>query len=127
MPPKNTPTFRQRVLQSGSWTLIGYGVNQALRLGGNLILTRLLFPEAFGMMAIVMIASYGVTMFVDMGIAQSIVQNKRGNDPAFVNTAWSIQIILGFLIFGGLSALALPMAKFYDVPQLAFMLPIVGL
>ena len=79
------------------------------------------------MMAIVTVAAYGVTMFVDMGIAQSIVQNERGNDPAFVNTAWSIQIILGFLIFGGLSALALPLAKIYDVPQLAAMLPVVGL
>lgn len=107
--------------------MAGYGVNQALRLAGNLILTRLLFPEAFGMMAIVSIACYGVTMFVDMGIAQSIVQNKRGNDPAFVNTAWSIQIILGFLIWGGLSALALPMASFYDIPQLATMLSVVGL
>lgn len=114
-------------MQSGSWTLVGYGVSQALRLGGNLILTRLLFPEAFGMMAIVMIACYGVTMFVDMGITQSIVQNKRGNEPAFINTAWTLQIILGFLICGGLCALALPMASFYDVPQLAAMLPVVGL
>lgn len=120
-------SLKQRVLHSGSWTLVGYGVNQALRLGGNLILTRLLFPEAFGMMAIVAMASFGVTMFVDMGIAQSIVQNKRGNDPDFVNTAWSIQIILGFLIWAGLSALALPAATFYALPQLALMLPVVGL
>lgn len=123
----NTLTLRQRVLHSGSWTLVGYGVNQALRLGGNLILTRLLFPEAFGMMAVVSVAIFGVTMFVDMGIAQSIVQNERGNDPVFVNTAWTIQIILGILIFAGLSALALPMAKFYDLPQLVAMLPVVGL
>ncbi len=125
MPSRST--LRQRVLHSGSWTLVGYGVSQVLRLAGNLILTRLLFPEAFGMMAIISAASFGVTMFVDMGITQSIVQNKRGNDPAFVNTAWSIQIISGFLIFGGLSALAYPMASFYNVPQLVAMLPAVGL
>lgn len=127
MSSNNALSLRQRVLHSGSWTLVGYGVNQTLRLGGNLILTRLLFPEAFGMMAIVMVISFGVTMFVDMGITQSIIQNERGNDPAFVNTAWSIQIILGFLIFVGLSALALPMAYFYHVPQLVAMLPVVGL
>lgn len=119
--------LKQRVLHSGFWTLVGHGVNQALRLLGNLILTRLLFPEAFGMMAIVMVACFGVTMFVDMGIAQSIVQNKRGNDPVFVNTAWTIQIILGFLIWCGLTVLALPMARFYDVPELVAMLPVVGL
>ena len=123
----STLTLRQRVLHSGSWTLMGYGVNQALRLGGNLVLTRLLFPEAFGMMAVVSVAIVGVTMFVDMGIAQSIVQNERGNDPVFVNTAWTIQIILGILIFAGLCVLAIPMAKFYNLPQLAAMLPAVGL
>lgn len=127
MSSNNALSLRQRVLHSGSWTFVGYGVNQALRLGGNLVLTRLLFPEAFGMMAIVSVACFGVTMFVDMGIAQSIVQNKRGNDPAFVNTAWSIQIILGFLIWGGLCALALPMANFYNLPQLVAILPVVGL
>lgn len=126
MSSNNLPTFRQRVLYSGSWTLVGYGVSQVLRLGGNLILTRLLFPEAFGMMAIINVACYGMTVLVDMGLGQSIVQNIRGNDPAFVNTAWTIQIILGFLIWIGLSALALPIATLYNVPQLAAMLPVVG-
>jgi O-antigen/teichoic acid export membrane protein len=107
--------------------LLGYGVSQALRLGGNLILTRLLFPEAFGMMAIINVACYGMTVLVDMGLGQSIVQSKRGNDPAFINTAWTIQIILGFLIWIGLSLLALPIATLYSEPQLAAMLPVVGL
>ena len=30
--------------KSTLWTFLGYGVNQALRLGSNLILTRLLVP-----------------------------------------------------------------------------------
>jgi O-antigen/teichoic acid export membrane protein len=127
MSSNNLHTLRQRVLHSGSWTLVGYGASQALRLGGNLILTRLLFPEAFGMMAIINVACYGMTVLVDMGLGQSIVQNKRGNDPHFMNTAWTIQIILGVLIWIGLSALALPIATLYNVPQLAAMLPVVGL
>lgn len=124
---KSTLTLRQRVLQSGSWTLAGYGVNQALRLGGNLILTRLLFPEAFGMMAIVQAVMYGVTMLTDVGIGPSIVQKDRGNDPVFLNTAWTVQIVRGFLAWIGLCALALPMAKLYGEPLLAGLLPVVGL
>lgn len=30
------------------WRIGGYGTSQVLRLGSNLILKRLLFPEAFG-------------------------------------------------------------------------------
>lgn len=123
------PSFslRARVLRAGTWTLAGYGLSQILRLGGNLILTRLLYPEAFGLMAIVMVVIYGVIMLTDVGIGQSIVQKNRGNDPAFLNTAWTIQIVRGVLIWCGLYALSSPIATLYGEPQLADMLPVVGL
>jgi O-antigen/teichoic acid export membrane protein len=124
---KNIPTLRQRVLQSGTWTLAGYGVSQVLRLGGNLILTRLLFPEAFGLMAIFQAVNYGVHMLSDVGIGPSIVQKERGNEPIFLNTAWTIQIVRGILACVALCALALPMAKLYGEPLLVSMLPVAGL
>lgn len=127
IPSKPTLSLRQRVLQSGSWTLVGYGVNQALRLGGNLILTRLLFPEAFGMMAVVQAVIYGVHMLTDMGVGPSIIQKDQGNDPVFLNTAWTIQIVRGVLVWAGLCVLALPLAKLYGEPLLASMIPVVGL
>ena len=127
MSSKKILTLRQRVMQSGSWTLAGYGVNQALRLGGNLILTRLLFPEAFGMMAIIQAVLYGAHMLTDVGTGPSIIQKEHGNDPVFLNTAWSVQIARGFLLWLGLCALAWPMAKFYGEPLLALMLPVAGL
>ena len=77
MTSNNMLTLRQRVLHSGSWTLAGYGVSQALRFGGNLILTRLLFPEAFGMMGIIQAVIFGVWMLTDVGIGPSIVQKRQ--------------------------------------------------
>ena len=124
---KNTHNLRQRVVQSSSWTFIGYGINQSLRLGGNLILTRILFPEAFGMMAIIMGVIYGVTMVTDVGVGPSIVQKEGGNDPDFLNTAWTVQIVRGFLVWIGLCILAYPIARIYGEPLLAGMLPVVGL
>lgn len=79
------------------------------------------------MMAIIHAVIYGVIMVTDMGIGQAIVQKDRGNDPAFVNTAWTIQVIRGFLAWVGLCALALPIAKLYGEPLLASMLPVVGM
>jgi len=52
--PKAPPRSLKRLAIRGSvWTFAGYGISQVIRLGGNLILTRLLFPEAFGVMALV--------------------------------------------------------------------------
>lgn len=123
----NKLTLRQRVTKSGSWIFAGYGINQTLRLGGNLILTRLLFPEAFGIMAIIQAIIFGITMLTDMGLGQSIVQNERGNNQDFVNTAWTIQIIRGTLAWLGLCIIAYPMSLLYNEPLLAVMLPVVGL
>jgi O-antigen/teichoic acid export membrane protein len=125
-PSNSSLTLRQRVLKSGSWVLVGYGVNQALRLGGNLILTRLLFPEAFGLMGIYAAIVFGVHMLTDVGIGTSIIQKERGSDQAFLNTAWTVQIIRGVIVWGVLCALAFPIAHVYGQPILAAMLPVVG-
>jgi len=92
-------TLKQRVVRSGSWVILGHLFSQVLRLGGNLVLTRLLVPEMFGVMAIVTVIMGGLAMLSDVGLLQNIVQSKRGEEPGYLNTAWTIQIIRGFVIF----------------------------
>jgi len=74
-------------------------VSQALRLGGNLIMTRLLVPEMFGVMAIANVVLVGLALFSDLGLRQNIIQSKRGDDPSFLNTVWSVQIVRGCMIW----------------------------
>ena len=45
----------------------------------DLVLTRLLFPEAFGLMAIVNTMLAGLAMFSDLGLSISVVQSRRGD------------------------------------------------
>lgn len=116
-----------RVMRSTSWILLGYGGSQGLRLASNLILTRILFPEAFGLMALISLVTVGLMLFSDVGIAPSIAQSKRGDDPDFLNTAWSIQVMRGIGLWLIASALAVPFASFYDAPELASYLPIAAL
>ena len=116
-----------RVGRSASWIVLGYGASQAIRLASNLILTRLLFPEAFGLMALITVITVGLTLFSDVGISPSIAQSKRGDDPVFLNTAWTIQVGRGFLLWGVACLLAVPIADFYDQPDLATYLPIAAL
>ncbi len=71
------------------WTMTAYGSNQILRFATNLILTRLLMPEVFGLMALVNSLRVGLELFSDLGIVQNIVQSPRGDRPTFLNTAWT--------------------------------------
>lgn len=94
-----SPSLRQRILRASGWSLGSHVVAQGIRLGGNLILTRLLVPEMFGVMAIVYVLMIGLTLFSDIGIRQSIVQSTRGEDGVFLDTAWSVQIVRGVFIW----------------------------
>lgn len=116
-----------RVMRSASWLLIGYGGSQALRLAANLLLTRLLFPEAFGLMALVSVVTVGLAMFSDVGIGPSIAQNERGDDPDFLNTAWTIQVMRGMGLWLAACLMAWPVAQFYAEPDLALYLPLAGI
>lgn len=116
-----------RVLRGSTFVAIGYGASQAMRLAANLILTRLLFPEAFGLMALVSVFLVGLAMFSDVGIGLAIMQHKRGDDPVFLNTAWTIQIVRGALLWLVTLVLAVPLARFYEAPMLAQLLPVAGL
>ncbi|SFE44938.1 Membrane protein involved in the export of O-antigen and teichoic acid [Sulfitobacter brevis] len=116
-----------RVARSASWIVLGYGASQAIRLASNLILTRLLFPEAFGLMALISVVTVGLTLFSDVGIAPSIAQSKRGDDPDFLNTAWTIQVGRGFGLWLAACALAYPVALFYDQTELTLYLPMAAL
>jgi O-antigen/teichoic acid export membrane protein len=118
--------LRSRFARGSLWALVGYGGSQVLRLGGNLILWRLLFAEAFGLMAIVNVFMQGLAMFSDVGIGPSIVQNERGDDDDYLNTAWTIQALRGFALFAVAAVAAVPVARFYDEPELATLIPIVS-
>lgn len=99
VPPSGSMPLSRRVLNASAWTIAGHGLSMVLRFASNLVLTRLLVPEMFGLMAIGMILINGLTMFSDLGLDQSIVRSKRGNDPHFLNTAWSVQILRGGLLW----------------------------
>ena len=119
--------LRSRALRGTAITLGGTGGQQALRLLSNLVLTRLLFPEAFGLMALIQTFMIGLAMFSDLGIGPAIIQSDRGEDPDFLNTAWVMQILRGICLWLVACGLAWPLAVFYDEPQILALLPVVGL
>ncbi|MEM7715895.1 MAG: oligosaccharide flippase family protein [Cyanobacteria bacterium P01_A01_bin.68] len=108
------------------WTIIGFGASQILRFGSNLVLTRLLVPEFFGLMAIVNVLRMGIELFSDVGISPSIINNKKGDEPAFRNTAWTIQLIRGMIIWLFALLVTQPIANFYQDERLLWLIPIVG-
>lgn len=103
-----------RAMGAGIWTVAGMGVQYPLRLASNLIMTRLLAPEDFGLMAVVLMLHLGLGLLSDVGIQQSVMRHPRGGTPRYLRLAWSVQVLRGLaltgfvLVLGGLVALAGP-------------------
>lgn len=126
-------TLKKKVFKAGNWVVLGHFTSQFVRLGGNLVLTRLLVPEMFGLMAIVSVFLGGVAMFSDLGINQNIIQSKNAGEKKYINTAWSIQILRGIVMFLVILALSVFLYHLHNIgllvgnsvyahPQLPFIL-----
>lgn len=85
-------------MKGGAVALGGFGAAQGLRLASNLIMTRLLAPDAFGLMALVLSIEILIGMLSDLGLDASIVRSKSGDDPAFLATARTMQLARSSLI-----------------------------
>ena len=116
-----------RAMRGSAFTAGSYAISQVIRLGANLVLTRLLFPEAFGLMALVSVVLVGLAMFSDMGVGPAISQHPRGDERAFLDTAYSINVARGGLLWLLTCALAYPVAALYDAPDLRLLLPVAGI
>lgn len=83
------------------WVVLASGLGHVLRLASNLVLTRLLVPEMFGLMSIASTVLTILGMLSDIGLQQVVVRSTRGDDKAFLDTVWTIQIVRGLALWGG--------------------------
>jgi O-antigen/teichoic acid export membrane protein len=119
--------LESRALRATLWTILSYGATQCLRVANSLILTRLLLPQAFGEMTLVITLIVGMGMLSDIGLEPSVIQSRRGDEETFLNTAWSLQAVRGTILWGVALLLAWPAAKFYNDPRLLYVLPVLAL
>ncbi|GAB4343327.1 MAG: lipopolysaccharide biosynthesis protein [Leptolyngbyaceae cyanobacterium] len=127
IPGKTSRSLFKRVIRGSIWTIGGHGASQIIRLASNLIISRLLFPEAFGLMALVYTFLAGLEMLSDFGVFPNIIQSKRGDDPKFLNTAWTLNGGRGIILWLCACLIAWPVSIFYKEPILQWLLPVAGL
>jgi O-antigen/teichoic acid export membrane protein len=116
--------LKKLVIRGSALEMIGYGSAQIIRFASNLVLSRLLFPEAFGLSALVAIMNQGLIMLSDVGLPTVIVQSPRGDEVKYLNTAFTWQAVRSVLLYVAAVALAWPMALLMKEPQLTLLIPV---
>lgn len=108
--PAPQPSLKRRILKAGGWSIGQMLALHMLRLGSNLIMTRILLPEAFGLMAMVGVIIAGFSLFTDIGIHRSIAREPDGDQDHFLRVAWVVKIGRGAMIAAGVLCSALLLA-----------------
>lgn len=62
-----------------------------VRLISSLLLTRLLYPEAYGIVAVVASVLFVIEMLSDVGVVGLVVRHERGEEADFINTLWTVR------------------------------------
>lgn len=119
--------LKSKVLRGNAWLGTWSVGSQFTRFVRNIILARLLAPEAFGTMAIVISISTILHSMTDIGMKDALVQNPRGSEDHYANAAWLLAIGRSLLLYGILFSLAPWLAGFYGNPVVSPLLRVCAL
>lgn len=122
-----TNSLRSRVIQGGGVLILGDLYGNVVRLGANLIMTRLLFPEAFGLMLIVNLVFAGLNMMSDIGIRNALIVRQETISDNYLRTAWTMGLLRGVVLAMIAALLAAPVSRFYGEEQLFGLILILSL
>lgn len=118
------PEFTQRaVAKAAGWEVGSQVVGMAIRLGSNLVLTRLLYPEIFGLMSLIHSVLFVLALLSDVGLTQAVVASAR-EDRDFLDTAWTIHAIRGVGLWVVSVLIAWPVAQLLNEPRMVWLLPL---
>ena len=106
------------VMKLGAGTIVGQG----MRFVRRMILAKLLAPSEIGVMAIVFSVSITLEALTEVGVKQSVIQNKKGAGDEYLNMAWWMQLVRGFCL-SSIAILSAPwIGSFYHKPDLVLLL-----
>jgi lipopolysaccharide exporter len=120
-------SLKGKVFRGGMWLGIGSVTEQIVRFGRSIILARLLAPEAFGIMAVVLSASTFVHSLTDIGVREAVIQNPRGAEDEYIDSAFWLAMARAFALAVCIFFVAPWMATFYGNAELTPLLRMASL
>ncbi len=94
--------------------IVGQFGSILIKFFSNILLAWFLTPDAFGVAAIVIVVLIGLSLLSDVGIADSIVRNPKGEEEDFYRSAFVVQVGRGLILFCLIVLISQPVSEFYN-------------
>jgi O-antigen/teichoic acid export membrane protein len=120
-----TPSMRTRVLRGVAWKVISQVFGQGWQTVVVIVLARLLFPEDYGLAAMVLVFAAVVPVFSDLALGAALVQRRDLTESDRSTVFWtSVAIGAAFTLLG--IAVSWPLAEFFGEPQVQPLLAVLS-
>jgi O-antigen/teichoic acid export membrane protein len=118
--------MNNRTFHSVAWTGIERFGTQAFQAIFTVVLARLLMPEDYGLIAMIVIFLVVGQALMDGGLSLALIQKKDPTEEDFSTVFW-FNIVFGLFFYGVFFFCAPLIARFYEQPELIFIIKIAGL
>ncbi|KYC35492.1 polysaccharide biosynthesis protein [Scytonema hofmannii PCC 7110] len=113
------------ILKNGFWATYGAIATRFLALFSNLLLARLLLPAEFGVISTAYIFWAFGNLF-NQGTSGSFIVYKGVEDKRYLDTTYTISLIIGCFLAVVLGLISPIAARYYSIPDLVWILLIFG-
>ena len=118
--------LKNKVATGVAWNISEKIGSMLLQLAVSLIVARLLMPEDFGVMAIMTFFTSIALIVVDSGFSQTLIRKQNPTDEDF-GSVFRFNLAMSAVLYLLLTAIAPLVARFYDMPQIAEIAPVLFL
>ncbi len=122
---EKTEPLSKRVVRGGAWAFALSTVNKGLGFIRTIILARLLSPDDFGLLGIVMLTISTLETFSQTGFQAALIQ-KKGDVRPYLDTAWTVLAVRGIILFLMLFLSAPLVGKFFNSPQAILVIRVIA-
>ncbi len=123
---QNGDSILEKTARGAGWVVAWRMMTRTLGLLSTLVLVRLLAPADFGLIALASSFSVSIEAFSWIGIEEGVIRHKSPT-PALMDTAFTLSVLRGAVVFLIVAAVAMPAARFFGEPRLAAVLVALGL
>ena len=115
-----------KVITNFLWRFLERVGAQGVEFVVSIVLARLLAPELFGMIAMMMVFISIMSVFIDSGLGSALIQKKEADDLDFSTVFW-FNLVVCIAIYGLMFVATPGIAKFYKMPELVAPLRVISL
>lgn len=122
----NDLKLKRQVLSSLLWKVLENGGTQGIQFVIQIVLARLLLPEDYGIIVIVMFFISIANIFVQSGLNTAIIQ-KKDIDDEYLSSAFFLSLFFALIVYFVFYISAPYISLFYRMPELIKILRVLSL